>query len=339
MKKIVNIDTGIELPDGKPLIWSFDSTPIQTEDDGIAFLISQLTYLESMTYEAMYREIEFTKFVTPNYSDPDYVQSITYLSYDTVTSASAAGSNSEDMPEAKLNAYKSVIPVFLGHNAYSYSLEELRISQNQRMPLDTILAEAALRGYQEKAQKTAYFGDADRNIYGLFNNPTLQSGKKVGTVDWNTASNDEIVQDMNNLLVTLWNESNQTFLADTLILPPDRWTKISSTRMDSGTDTTILKFFEENNLYTQRRKMPLMIDQSIEIGQAASGTETGNGRMMAYMNQERYLTMRIPIAWRSLAPQLQGVRFKIPCEFKIGGVDFRYLQSAKYQDFETALVP
>ena len=311
--KLVTHDTGLSDLKGKPLpLWQFNDERIATKDDGIAFFVSQLTYLESTIYKALYRDIVFEDFIPTVYTDPDEVQDITYISYDTVTSAKLGSANMEDMPEPKITANKSVIPVHYGTNAYSYSLEELRISQRQRMPLDTIQAEAAFRGYQELAQRMGFFGDAARNITGLYNNATLEAGKKIGVVDWNTASNDDIVQDMNNLIKKVWTDSSQVHLPDTLILDPDRYTKITSTRMDSGTDTTIATFFERENLYTQRTKRPLRIDQNIEIQSASTGAEAANGRMMAYELDPIRLTMRIPFAWISDILPLQPTRISPP---------------------------
>ena len=50
---------------------------------------------------------------------------------------------------------------------------------------------------EEHCQRLAFNGDSSRGMYGLFNNPNVQSANSV--VDWSTATNDEIVEDLRGL--------------------------------------------------------------------------------------------------------------------------------------------
>lgn len=317
-KTTVTLDNGAVI--------SFDSA-MPTIDDGLAFYISQLSTLESKIYETKYRNIVYQEFVPIDTSDPEWVDDITYLSYDAVTMGKFIGANAKDLPQVALNAKKSTIPVAYGGISYGYTLDELRKSAAMRMPIDTIQAQMSFRGYQEHCQRLAFQGDSARGMYGLFNNPNVSLANSI--LDWDTVTNDQKVEDMNGVLVKVWQDSKEVHLPNVFALDSPRWAHIASTRMAAGTDTTILEYFQKNNLYTARTGQPLTIKNSLELATAGAG---GGARMMAYELTEENLVMKQPMPWRPLPPQPLGLRIDVPCEYKSGGVEFRYPGCAHYRD-------
>lgn len=325
---LVTVDSGLVV-DGQPVTYQYDmDMKIATIDDGLAFYISQLSVVDPKIYETKYRNIVFQEFVPVNTSDPEYIDEYTYVSYDAVTVGKFIGNNAADLPESDLTAGISRAPLFYGGNAYSYSLEELRKSQQLRIPLDVTKGRMSYRGFMEHAQRVAFFGDSERSITGLFNNANVQLSQS--TVNWDTATGQEIVADMNGLMIDVWRNSAQTHIPNVLLLPADRWARINSLRMADGTDTTVLTFFMKNNVYTQNTGQELMVRQNLELETAGAGSI---GRMIAYELNDENLTMRMPISWRSIAPQPDGLRVKVPAEYKFGGVEWRYPGSAGYRDF------
>lgn len=319
----MNIVT-VTLDNGKTI--SYDAN-LPTADDGLAFFLSQLSQTEAKIYEAKYRNIVFMDFVPVDTSQPEWVDEVTYISYDAVTMGKFIGSNSKDLPESDLNASKSTIPVFYGGNSYGYSLDELRKSQQLRIPLDVTKGRMTLRGFQEHAQRVAFFGDADRGVTGLYNNANVQLTNAV--IDMSTATGQDIVSYLNGILIDVWQNSAETHLPNMLVIPSDDWAIISERRMADGTDTTILEFLKRNNLYTGMTEMELTIKPNFELKTAGAG---GVSRYMAYEMNDDNLVMHMPMPWRSLAPQPEGLRIKVPCEYKFGGVEFRYPGCAAYKD-------
>ena len=63
--------------------------PINSADSGMAFYISQLTNLEAKIYETKYRNIIYPELVPVDTSDPEWVDSVSYISYDAVTMGSS----------------------------------------------------------------------------------------------------------------------------------------------------------------------------------------------------------------------------------------------------------
>lgn len=307
---------------------------LPTIDDGNAFYISQLANLEAKIYEAKYTAINYQELIPINTNVPEWADTWDYISYDSVTIGKFIGSSADDLPSVSTKANKSTVQIGYAGNSYDYSLDELRKSQQMRMPIDTIKGRAAFRGSQEHSQRVAYFGDAARLMTGLFNNPNLALDNS--TVDWDTAEGQAIVDDMNSLLIEVWINSANVHLPDTFLLDSTRYATITSRRMDSGTDTTIMEFFKKNNLFTTMTGRELTVQPRLQLSAAqlaANGVSNGDkDRMMAYELNDDNLGLVNPIPWRPLAPQMVGLNIKIPCEYKISGVEFRYPFSGAYRD-------
>lgn len=301
---------------------------LPTLDDGLAFYVSQLSAVESKIYETKYRNIVYQDFVPVDMTDPEWIDHVTYFHYDAVTVGKFIGANARDLPESDINAGQTMVPVFYGGNQYSYTLDELRKSQQLRMPLDTTKAAASRRGFEEHAQRVAFKGDAARGISGMFNNPNVQ--KDTTSVVPATATGQEIFAALNSLLVKVWENSKETHVPNVVILPSSVWATISGKKMDTGTDTTVLDYFRENNLYKQLTGGELTIKPLLELNTAG---DSNKPRMMAYELNSDNLGMKMPMPWRSIAPQPDGLSVKVPAEYKFGGVFFRYPGCAAYRDF------
>lgn len=327
-------DSGLKDPDGKSIILKFNDKEINTIDSGFGFFISQLAYLEAKVYESKYRKIVYPEFVPVDTSAPEWIDQVDYISYDSVGVSGFTSENAADAQEVTLQTSKSTIPVFYGKNAYSYSLRELQKSQQLKLPLDSTKAQKAYRAFEEGAQRVAFKGDAARGITGLFNNAAIVTAKETSTLNWATATGQQIVTDMNNMLIKVYQESSQTHLPNRLVLPFKRFAYISNTQMTDLVNKTILEYFKENNLYTAITNEPLDIKQNLEIQTA--GAEAGGDRMMAYELNDENLTMQMPMPWKSLAPEVEGTRIKVISQYVYGGVEFRYEKSAAYTDFTIA---
>lgn len=296
-------------------------------DAGLAFFLSQLTNLEAKVYETLYPDIIFDQLVPVDISDPEWIDQVAYMSFNAVTMAKFIAANGRDLPQSDIDANISYIPVGYAGNSYGYSLEEMRKAAAMRIPLDATKARITYRGARQFQQQIAFFGDSARNMYGLFNHPNVPLDNS--TINWNTATGAEMVAALNSLLIKVWNQSNTRHVANTLLLPTTIWSIISSKRMDTGTDTTVLEFFRRNNNSTGVTGQPLDIRAVLWLNTAGTA---GAPRMMAYEKNQDNLTMRMPIPWRSLPPQATALRLEVPCEFKISGTEFRYPLSAAYRD-------
>lgn len=336
-KIVVAIDAAIAHQIGRDAYQVTFNDGLPTLDDGLAFYISQLANLEARIYEAKYAAINYDELIPVDTSLPEWVDSWDYISYDGVTLGKFIGASADDLPDVTLSANKSSVPIGYAGNKYSYSLDELRKSQQLRIPLDTSKARLAFRGAQEHTQRVAYFGDAARGMTGLFNNANLALSNS--TLNWfdPATTGMQIVEDVDDFLGDIWTNSATVHVPNTLVLDSARWRRINSMPMSKELpNTTVLQYLKENNVYTGLTGKPLRVEQRLQLSAAqlaANGVSNGNkDRIMAYELNDENLGMQVPIPWRSLAPQMHNLKVNVPCEYKISGVEFRYPFSGAYRD-------
>ena len=311
--------------------YSYDADmEIKTADDGLAFVISQLGVLESRIFETKYQSITFQDYVPIDSSDPEWVDTISYLSYDGVTMGKFIAANGKDLPESDINASKSNIPVFYGGVALRWSLDELRKSQQMRMPIDTVKAKMNYRGYQEHMQQVAYFGDSERSVYGLFNGVNVT--ETTTTLDISSATGYEIVEMLNTQLETVYAGSANVHVPTVQLIPQSMWKYMLNPMSADYPALTVLQYYLQNN-YSNSLGVNLQVKPVFQLnGIGVNST----GRIMTYEMNNENLTMKSPLPYRTVAPQPEGLTVKVPAEYKFGGVEFRYPGAALYTDLPAA---
>lgn len=330
-KKTITLDQDfphLGLSAGQTIV--FDDA-IRTADDGLGFYISQLAHVEPRIYETKYPNINFMELVPVDSSVPEWVDSVDYRSYDAVTMGKFIGANADDLPNVALKAKKDSVPVGYAGNSFEYSLDELRKSQHLNMPIDTTMASAARRGAEEHMQRVAYFGDADRGMYGLFNHPNVTSDA-TSTLDWSAGATKgkQILDEINGFIGDVWNQGKGVHVPNTMVLAAKRWTYLATTMAtEYAPDKTLLEILQSQNLYTRMTGQPMDIKPRFQLeGAGASGKD----RIMIYEKNSENLVMYVPMFWRPTAPQPRNLKIKVPAEYKTSGTEFRYPMSAAYFD-------
>lgn len=304
---------------------------IRTADDGLGFYISQLAAIEPRIYETKYPNINFQELIPVNSSIPEWADSVPYISYDAVTLGKFIGANADDLPNVAMKAKKDNVPVGYAGNSFEYSLDELRKSQQLRMPIDITLATAARRGAEEHMQRVAYFGDADRNMYGLFNHPNVTSDA-TSTLDWKGGSTTGkmILDEINGMIGDVWNQSKGVHVPNTMVLAAKRWTFLATTMAtEYAPNQTLLDILQKQNLYTKMTGQPMDIKPRFQLDGAGT---SGKDRVLIYEKNADNLVMYIPMFWRPTAPQPRNLKIKVPAEYKVSGTEFRYPMCAEYFD-------
>lgn len=305
-------------------------------DSGIAFMVSQVAYLEQQMYEVPYADIVFEQLVPMVTNVPEGIQAINYRSYDGATMGKFLGAKSDDLPTVTAEAKIHTVPVSYGGMLVSYSLDELRTAAYTGFNLDEAQANMAYRGSREHQQKVVFFGDEERGMSGLLNHPNVTVSN--GTVDWDGASTtpEQIVNEINKFIGQVWTTSKQRFLPNTVLIPGSRYEMLNSTKMNAASDVSALTYLQRNNLYTRRTGMTLNIEPLPQLEAAelsAAGVSNSNkDRMVVYTRDIMNLKAWMPIAPRFVAPQYKGLKIETPMEYKISGTEFIYPTSAMYVD-------
>lgn len=296
---------------------------------GLAFLLSQLTFIESKMYEKLYKAITYNLIIPISSEAGEWAESITYFYMDGRAIAKFVGTKSLDVPIAEIGTEKITVPVELGATGYEYSDEELRQAIYLGRDLAQSKANVARRAYEELAQTVGMTGDEDHNLPGFINNTNVTVVNVVNPgsgTEFVNKTPDQIIFDINDLFGDIFADTLQVERADTLLLPTAQWNYITATPRATNSDTSILKWLVANSPFLKSA------DDIIPTPEMAAAGAAGEDRMMAYTKDIDKVVMHIPMPLRFTEPQRKGLGFQIPGQFKLGGVEFRYPGSARYAD-------
>jgi hypothetical protein len=301
-----------------------------------AFLISQLTYVESEVYKIKYPEIRYPALVPVDTSANEWIPSVTYYSFDITGQANWFNGRAQDVPNANVLRSKFETPVKMGAIGYEWTLEELSQAQLLRRNLPADKGDAARFAAEQFIDSVAMFGDPVVGLSGLLNNPTVTVAQSPatgtgGSTLWATKTPDQITAEINGILTGVYSGSNTVEMADTLLLPIPAFTYINSTRLGNTNSDTILTFIRQNNIYTARTGRPLMIEgvRGLDVGGAG-----GTGRAVAYKRDPRVVKMHMPMPFKFMSQpyQVAPITWHVPGIFRVAGVDIRRPGAFRYLD-------
>ena len=298
-------------------------------DTGLAFLLSQLSHIESKVYEKKYKAITYNLVIPVSNEAGEYATSVTYFFMDGRAVAKFVGTKSLNVPISEIGQDKIEVAVELGAVGYEYSDEELRQAIQLQRDLPTLKASVARRGYEEHCQRVAMFGDTKHNLPGFLNNTNVTASTVVdpgsGT-EWVNKTPNQIIYDVNDFMGDVFVDSLQVEKPDTLLLPTAQWNLIAGTPRSDNSDTTILQWLVQNSPYLSSEADVIPLSELTGAGAGATD------RMMCYTKDMDKVVFHIPMPLKFTEPQRLGLGFQIPGQYKMSGVEFRYPGSARYAD-------
>lgn len=294
----------------------------------LGFTLAQTSIIEREVNQIEYPDVNYAELIPLDFTGGEWAKSVTYFSGDKYGKADWINGNSDDVPMAGTTMTKHETQVYTAGIGYGWGLEEISqaVMLGRNLPGDD--AVAARRAYEEMVYRTLLFGDASKNFTGLFNAP----GVPVATAptDWLTATPDQIIEQLNNMLIGQFTGTLFTSMADTVLLPYDRFLRLASTPRSAESDTSILTWYLANNPYTALTGRPLRI-RGIQGLQTAGAGATH--RAVAYRRDPNVVKAHIPMPHRFLPVYQAGpLRWEVPGIFRLGGTDVRRPLDVSYLD-------
>ncbi len=295
----------------------------------LGFVESQTAYVEAGVYRARFPAIRYPGLIPVDYSAPEWIKTITYYSMDITGKADWIGDRASDIPVVGTALGQDETAIQMAGIGYDYGLEEINQAQMLGMNLPGEKAAAARLIYERTVDNIAFTGDVEKGWKGLYNNASV-TAISASTGDWLTATEDEILGDVNELLGGVYTATNEIAMADTLLLPSLKLQHIASRRLGDGNGSlTILQFLQQANVYTAETGNQLTIRGARGLNAAGAGA---TARMVAYRRSPEVLKMHIPMRHRFLPVQIQGLTFKVPGIFRLGPLDIRLPKEVRYSD-------
>lgn len=291
-----------------------------------SYLANQLAFRENQIFERLYTPMQYEQFLPITDEVGPYATEVVYEIIDKKGTAGPHVGRS-GIPEVEIGTEYRRFPVLCGSVGYAFTQEELRQTVHLKRPIPERKLGVAMEAYRRHMNKVGLFGEENTELTGLYNNPIVP--KITSAKQWEEASVDQILGDINTLISTVWENTAYNDIVDTIVMAPKAYSIIAARARSEHSDLTVLRFVEQNNF----AKTTYGYDVTIRpgFGLDIGGTD-GARRMIGYVKSEQRLVMHIPLPLQFLAPQSDGLKIFVPGEYKYSGVEFRYPNSACYMD-------
>lgn len=311
---------------------------MKTFDSTLAYYVNQLDNLDKKLYEPLYsvtwgRDIKLRTGITMANESTSFIRSnIGAIGTQNASGKPWISPNTTTLPGVSINGERVTLPLRLLGQEVSYSSVELERSQLLGQPIDAQKFNALNTIYQMATDEMIYVGDTAVGAEGLVNSTLVTSGSVPngagGSPLWINKTPDEILKDVNDMITAAWQASGFAVCPDKLLLPPAQFAYISSQKISTAGNVSILTFLEDNSISLRVNGRKLDIQPLKWLTGRGTG---GADRMVAYTNdEERVRFPMVPI--RRETPYYLGIKFNAPYIWAFGEVEFVYPETAVYRD-------
>ena len=342
---------------GKQLGGRFKTHDGRTVDSTGAFLVGELERLDLTLHEPLAavtwgRDIQLREDVTI----ADEVSSFTVSTYATgggLGTGEVAGSgkswigkDTSQVSRVSVDIAKITQPMIPWGKELAYTVLELESAAKLGRPVDEQKYRALQLAHQMEIDEQVYYGDGAASLYGLINSNNRSGADAVTNVAnvangaqssplWTNKTPDEILQDFNELLTSVWAQSAWAVMPTDMLLPPAAFGYIATQKVSAAGNVSILNYVLENNITARQGGANLAIKPCKWcIGTGAGGTlgtSAGFDRMIAYTNDKD--RVRFPMTMLSKTPlQYDSIWHKSTYYGRLGVVEIVYPETLGYRD-------
>lgn len=299
------------------------------DGDPLFHTVGQLAYLENEAltkeYEPRVYEDLLGECITSEAGE--WAATVEYESIDHTGKGQRLSPSGDNMPMADVVTNKTSITVAEGGIGYSYTLHDLEVAARGIAPLPQSRQEAAVEGYKNHMDDVLIQGEEGSSFKGLFNDSAVPTGARPSAAAWTAATSDTIIADLNAGLSTVYTNSKQNHLVETIALAPSLMQYLMKPRA-TGSDKSTLAWFLENNFTT------LMSNRKLRIVSGGSYLETagtGTSKMAAFFTAKRSnIKSHVPMPIRFGAPQPHMNKLVVPSRYRYAGTNNRRVHASYF---------
>ncbi len=228
-------------------------------------------------------------------------------------------------------SYNSMLVVdYAGSSDYDYkSLQKAKaLGEN----IDSDIIEAHNNSYQQIADQVAFLGitDVNTNVYtdGIANSSLVNAANKINaTADWETATGNEIVEDLIALRRLLYGigGGNDLWMPNTVVCSPAIFVLLSSKNFSITGFTT-----SETVMSYCQKQYGMTFYSSKHL--AGLSTTPNKDRILMFNNDRRAVVYHIPRPLEFYPLETHAGKFQLTSAFSIAGVNLRQASTVGYLD-------
>jgi hypothetical protein len=300
----------------------------------LAYFVNQLDIFDQRLHEPLFnvtwgRDIKLRTDV----SMFNESSSFTRASFGAIGSQTAVGKpwlsqNSNTLPNVSIDGERIVTPVRPLGQELVYSSIELEKSVKLTQPIDVQKYNALSIMQQMWTDEQVYIGDANLGVTGLVNSPLVTTAP-AGSPPWASASADQIIFSINELLDATYKASAYAVCPQKILVPHPQFAILASQKIavESG-NYSILEYIKRSSITLAINGVELEVQPSKWLTGIGVG---GTDRMVAYTNEEQ--RVRFPmVPMRRETPYYLGINFHAPYVWAFGEVEFVFPETLQYRD-------
>lgn len=221
-----------------------------------------------------------------------------------------------------------------------FTILELESAIRAGRPIDDQKYQGMKLKHDMDVDEQVYVGDSSLGVAGLLNHPGVTNVSNVpngagGSPLWKNKTPDEILTDLNDLITSGWRASGYKVMPNKIGLPPEIFGYISTAKIGSAAQVSILKYLLENNVLNSSGKGTLsIVPMKWLVGAGVGGTLGTPGtvdRMIAYTQESKFV--RFPKTMLARTPvQYMSIYQMSTYYCKIGVVELVYPETVAYRD-------
>ena len=335
---------------------------VQNNDpDTVGYLTDNLEAIQAMIEEILYTDFRLDMYIPIKRNVPEGANSYSYRVVDRVGRGNFIDRQGTEARAATVGVTNVAVPLYLGAAEGTWTREDLRTAMFGGVALDSETITAATTGCMDHIELVGISGDATRNLKGLLDQtagavntanavPRYAATKDSTATAFSGQTGAEIVANLNSAVTKLIENSKEVFGNQirrglSIYVPIQIGNIITTTRMDSGTDTTVWDYFRRNNMWMYYANEEPTLHMLQEAKDAGSTTDTADGltggtgltpatneRVVIALNNDRVMELAMPIAPRVFSIESRGHNIMANMEYKISGLNVKRPKGLVYVD-------
>lgn len=229
----------------------------------------------------------------------------------TVGRAALISDGAGDLPFADIEGETTARRIQSVGVAIRYSRQDIRTAQMQGLfDVAAEKAAAAREGMDRTLNDLIRTGDGAASLEGITNAKGIITDTAI-TGTWASATAAQIVADVRAAINTVINESDGVEMPDTVVMPVESYTLISTLQNSTASDITVLQYLQ--------RAFPMIQRWEWEPGMSSVSAAGGNA-LLVYRNDASRVRAVMPLLMEPTSPEPDGLTFKVSFETRYGGV-------------------
>lgn len=301
----------------------------------LGFLTPAFYNLEAEVYQIKYPSFDYASLIPVVTSGNEWAVGTLFYTSDSTGQAKWQAGGAFDIPYADVNRTQLTAPYHMAAIGYEWNLEEVNRQRMEGIDIGMDKASAARRAAEQFLWTLAMTGNDEKSMTGLLNDANVTAADvpangSLSSTFWYDKTPAQILKDINDAISGVYTGTNETEMANTVLLPTAIRDYLASTQLSSGSDETILSYLLKNNSYTAETDQPLTIRANRALATADPG---GDGRMVTYRRAPDVVRFHLPMPHRFLPPfQKASMVWEVAGIMRTGGTEIRLPKAVRYSD-------